>query len=372
MFLKSIKVRNFRNYEYLDLNFSRGINIIYGNNAQGKTNLLESIYYLSFSKSHRSFIDNSLIKENEKNAYISGILDKNDSEYKLEIGFNNKEKRMKIDSVEIKKVSDYISISNIIIFYPEDLNLIKGSPKDRRRFLNLEISQIYSNYLDVVNDYNKLLKIRNEYLKKIKDMVPIDRNYFDILTKYLIDKATDIYVMRNKFIMRLNEFTSDIYLDILGIDDFKIKYVTGLDNLESSSVIRASLGQIAKDEYDNEVRQARTLFGPHRDDIEFFLGDKNLKSYGSQGQQRVAILSLKLSELEVFNKYKKITPILLLDDVFSELDDIKKNNLLKYINKGLQVFITTTELSSISNTLLESSNKIKIENAQVINVEEVE
>lgn len=372
MFLKNIKIKNFRNYESLNLNFLNGINIIYGNNAQGKTNLLESIYFLSFSKSHRSFIDNTLIKEKEQNAYISGVIEKNDSDYKLEIGFNNKDKKMKIDQVEIKKVSDYISLSNIIIFYPEDLNLIKGSPKDRRRFLNLEIGQIYPNYLDVVNDYSRLLKMRNEYLKKIKENMPVDRNYFDILTSYLIDRAADIYILRNKFVKRLNEFTGDIYKDILDLSDFHIKYVTGLNNIISLEQIKDELKAKFDSEKENEFRQAKTLFGPHLDDIEFYLGNKNLKFYGSQGQQRVAILALKLSELEVFTKYKDITPILLLDDVFSELDDIKKNNLLKYIDRDLQVFITTTELNSISPSLLERANKIKIENAQVINVEEVD
>ncbi len=372
MFLKSIKIKNFRNYESLSLDFFPGINIIYGNNAQGKTNLLESIYFLSFSKSHRSFIDNSLINEKYNEAYISGSLCKDDTLYKLEIGIDDKKKKLKIDQNEIKKISDYISLSNIIIFYPEDLNLIKGSPKDRRHFLNSEISQIYGNYLDVVNDYNKLLKMRNDYLKKLQIGEVVDLNYFDILNKYFIGKATDIYIIRNKFINRLNEFNNKIYLDILGRDGFYIKYVSNLSNIDNSDSVREELENILEKERNNEIKYGKTLFGPHRDDIEFYLDNKNLKYYGSQGQQRVAILALKLAELEIFKKYKKIQPILLLDDVFSELDDIKKNNLLKYISNDLQVFITTTDLDSISPELLCQAKKIMIDNANVVKIEEVE
>ena len=367
MFLKSIKIRNFRNYEDLTLDFFKGVNIIYGNNAQGKTNLLESIYFLSFSKSHRSFIDNSLINEKYNEAYISGKLLKDDVEYKLEIGIDNKKKKLKIDQNEIKKISDYISLSNIIIFYPEDLNLIKGSPKERRHFLNSEISQIYSNYLDVIGDYNKLLKMRNDYLKKMQLGELVDFNYFDILSKYFIAKATDIYIMRNKFVNRLNEFNRSIYLDILGVDGFHIKYVTDLKEINNHDDVEKELMRISELQKSNEIKYGKTLFGPHRDDIEFYLLDKNLKQYGSQGQQRIAILSLKLAELEIFKKYKKIKPILLLDDVFSELDDIKKNNLLKYISSDLQVFITTTDLNNINKDLLKNAKKIKIENANVIN-----
>ena len=372
MFLKNIKIKNFRNYENLKLDFFNGINIIYGNNAQGKTNLLESIYFLSFSKSHRSFIDNCLINENYTDAYISGEFFNNGDEYKLEIGLDDKRKKLKVDQDEVKKISDYISLSNIIIFYPEDLNLVKGSPKERRHFLNSEISQINNNYLNVINDYNRLLKMRNDYLKKMQVGEIIDENYFAILNKYFIIKATDICIMRHKFIKRLNEFCKDIYLDILGIDNFNIKYVSNIKNMDNYDLIKQEFENILENEKNNEIKYGKTLFGPHRDDVEFYLEQQNLKQYGSQGQQRVAVLALKLAELEIFKKYKNIKPILLLDDVFSELDDKKKNNLLKYISNDLQVFITTTDLSNINKELLKNAKKIKIENASVINVEEVE
>ncbi len=371
MFFRSIKIRNFRNYKILDLDLSMGINIIYGNNAQGKTNLLESIYFLAFSKSHRSFIDHSLINDSAKDAYICGNLMK-DEDYKMEIGINDQNKKLKINNSEIKKISEYISLANIIIFYPEDLNLIKGSPKERRRFLNTEISQIYSNYLDIVNDYNKLLKIRNEYLKKMQQGEKIDDNYFDILNNYFISKATDIYILRYKFINRINEFIKDIYKDIINIDNFYIKYKSSIDIENQSSNILKKLEEALIKERDNEIKYGSTLIGPHRDDFVFQLDNQDLRNYGSQGQQRVAVLALKLAEIKVFQKYKNIDPIILLDDVFSELDDIKKNNLLKYIDKKLQVIITTTDLNNIDKKLLKKAKKIKIENANIVNVEEVE
>ena len=183
MYLKNIQINNFRNYDNLSLNFEKGLNIIYGNNGQGKTNLLESIYVLGMTKSHRSYIDNTLIKENKNFFKVCGNLYVNKIKSKMEIKYDSKNKYLKIDNNELKKVSDYISNMNIIIFYPDDLSLVKGSPYDRRRFLNSEISQLSSEYLNVLNDYNKLLKMRNDYLKNQY----IDDNYMNILTDYLIE-----------------------------------------------------------------------------------------------------------------------------------------------------------------------------------------
>src|SRR5574344_1244826 len=180
-----MKIKNFRNYQELDIKFDKNINIIYGDNAQGKTNLLEAIYFLALTKSHRLNIDNSLIKQDSDTAYLLGLIENNNITNKYEIGFNSTTKKLKINNEQIKKVSNYISKINIIIFYPEDLNIIKGSPRERRRFLNLELSQIYSNYIDILNNYNKLLKMRNNILKQgIRD-----QHYFDVLTEYLVNRA---------------------------------------------------------------------------------------------------------------------------------------------------------------------------------------
>ena len=364
MYLKSIFLKNFRNYNELELTLHPEINIIYGNNAQGKTNLLESIYVLGLTKSHRSFIDNNLIKKNEKYSRITGKLNRNNIDSKFEI-ILDKNKTLIIDEDIIKKSSDYISNINIIIFYPDDLDLIKGNPSIRRRFINLELSQLYSNYLVILNDYNKLLKMRNDYLKQID--ICFDSSYFEILTNYLIDKAIIIYKMRNKFINKLNSYTEKIYKDISTIDKFHINYKTGL-HIESfePNELKKQLIQEYNNALENDKKYKTTTIGPHKDDLEFYIDKFNIKTYGSQGQQRMAVLAIKLAEIEIFKNYKQDTPILLLDDVFSELDDQKKNNLLKYIDSGIQTIITTTDLNNIDNDIINKSKLIQINNGNII------
>ena len=362
MYISNLKLSNFRNYKSLNIDLNKNINIIIGNNGHGKTNLLESIYVLGLTKSHRSFIDNNLIRTNCNNCKLKCKLHKNNIYNKLEIEINNKNKNLIIDKNIIKKNSDYISYLNIIIFYPEDLELIKGSPEARRRFLNLELSQLNNNYLVILNDYNKLLKMRNDYLKS--DI--IDKSYLEILTDYLIEKAIIIYKLRKKFIDRLNEKIEKIYNDISNLKNFNIKYKSSINlNDISYDNLKILLKKKFDDMYDSEIKAKSTLIGPHRDDFEFYLDELNLKLYGSQGQQRIAVLSLKLGEISIFKKYKDESPILLLDDVFSELDIEKRNNLIKYLNDDIQVIITTTDLKNISKKLLKNSNIIKINNGKI-------
>lgn len=372
MILKKIELKNFRNYEHLSTRFYKGINIIYGDNAQGKTNLLESIYVLGITKSHRSFIDNSLIKSDSNKAIINGVINKGSLDINLEITIENNKKTLKIDNSSIKKVSDYISNMNIIIFYPDDLELLKGSPQVRRKYFNLELSQLYSNYFIVLNDYNKLLKMRNEYLKKMATNCYVDMNYFEILTNYLIDKAIIITKMRYKYVEKINAFCANIYKDIMNVDNFSLNYIPSIDiDIKDDEKSRKMLITFYRNKLNYDIKMFSTSCGPHKDDFEFLLGENNLKSYGSQGQQRLAVLCLKLSEIEIFKKYKESTPILLLDDVFSELSDDKKNNLLKYISKDIQTIITTTELSNLDNKLIKKSKLFKIETGKLIKVKEV-
>lgn len=373
MILEKINIFQFRNYEELELDFNPGINIIYGKNAQGKTNLLESIYVLALTKSHRSFIDNNLIRMGEKSCKIKGIISNSSIPTNLEILINQKQKKIKVDTDEIKRLSDYISIMNIIIFYPEDLELIKGSPGIRRRFLNLEISQMNSNYLNVYNEYSKILKMRNEYLKNVQKGMQMDHSYFDILNKYFIEKSVQIYKFRNDFIYKMNEKCSKIFKNLSGLEGFKILYKTSISfSLFDKDLIVKYLMEKMKKLESAELKLGVTLFGPHRDDIEFYINDKNIKNYGSQGQQRMAVLALKLGEIEIYREDKNKVPILLLDDVFSELDDQKKNNLLSYINEEIQTIITTTDLKNIDESILKKSKLIEIENGKIIKVQEEE
>lgn len=368
MYLKNINIRNFRNYDNLSLQFEKGINIIYGSNGQGKTNLLESLYVLGMTKSHRSYIDNNLIKNDEVAFKINGTIYKDNIKTKLEISFNEQEKILKIDNNLIKKVSDYISKMNIIIFYPDDLSLIKGSPSERRRFLNSEISQLYSDYLLVINDYNKLLKMRNDYLKKNN----YDYNYLSILTDYLIDKAIIIYKMRYKFILKLNENVRSIYESLSGIKNFNIIYKTSIkfQNYEKE-YLKQELKKNFEKNLKKDIKNKITSIGPHRDELEFLIDSENIKNYGSQGQQRMAILAIKLAEITIFKQYRGNNPILLLDDVFSELDKKKKNNLLKYINNDIQTIITTTDLNNINKKIRDKSKLIEIENGTIKKITEV-
>ncbi len=366
MILKNIEIRNFRNYEQLSLQLHPQLNIIYGNNGEGKTNLLESIYVLAFTKSHRSFIDHNLIKSGAETAVLKGTI-LNNITYNLEIILNKTKKTLKIDNNIETKTGSYIEKMNIIIFYSEDLELIKGFPGARRKYLNLELSQISQNYYNTLNDYNKLLKIRNDYLKQLNQGQHIDEGYFDILTDYLVEKSVFLYQMRERFLTRLNKICPKIFKDIAKKDGFKLRYVPSVEftNMEKDT-IRTELKQILNTNLDKDIKFKTTLYGPHRDDFEFYLGHKNLKYYGSQGQQRVAVLALKLSEIELFKDYKQTSPIILLDDVFSELDNDKKNNLLSYIDNDMQVIITTTDLENIDKKIIDKAKLINIQNGKII------
>ncbi len=372
MYINNIKISKFRNYDTLDINFNKEINIIYGKNGQGKTNLLESIYVLGMTKSHRSFIDNDLIKDNNLAAKISGQLINKNIPTKLEIIINKKEKKLFIDKDKISRNSDYISNMNVIIFYPDDLDLIKGSPNIRRRYLNLEISQLDSTYIIIFNDFNKILKIRNEYLKKINNNENYDQNYFNIINDIYIEKASLIYKMRYKYIEKINDYCTKVYNKLANIDNFKLLYkpIVNFSNYDLNNIklqLKEKLDAMLK----VEIKLKNTIIGPHRDDFLFLIDDIDLKKYGSQGQQRMAVLSIKLSEIEILKKYKQTTPILLLDDVFSELDSKKKNNLLKYIKKSIQTIITTTDLALIDQKIINNAKLIEIQNGTIKKIREV-
>ncbi len=377
MILKQLSVINFRNYEEADLSLNSKINIFYGQNAQGKTNLLESIYFLSFTKSHRSFIDNNLIKNGEKFLKIKGII-KTESLFdtKLEISLEKDKKNIFVDGDIYKKVSDYITKLNIIIFYPDDLDIIKGSPNIRRRYINSEISQYDNNYLLILNKFRKIQHMRNDYLKKIISYNNYDKQYFIIINDYYIKSSIDIYFARNNFIEELNKYIDKIFYDLTGLRGFHIEYKNSLniDNFNNMNFneIEELFKEKLNNSFDSELRIGSSLIGPNKDDIEFFLNDLNLKNYGSQGQQRIAVLTTKLAEIEILKNHSLETPILLLDDVFSELDDEKKNRLLKYINQDIQTIITTTDLKNIDSKIIKKSKLFEIENGNIKNVMEVD
>lgn len=360
MYLKRVELKNFRNYSSLKISFNKGINIIYGNNAQGKTNLLESIYVLALTNTFRNVSDIDLIMKNRNFFNIKGILKNSKLDTTLYITYDNVKKHMLIDDSEITKVSSYISSMNTILFTPDDLDIIKGPPLVRRKFLNTELSQLYSNYYILLNEYEKILKMRNDYIKSGN----IDINYYDIITSFLIEKDILIFKIRKKFIERINNYADEIFKNITGLSGFKIVYKPNLDYSEYD-YDKNKILEVFKDKYESEYKFLSTFYGIHKDDFEFYLGDSNLKLYGSQGQMRISVLTLKLSEIEIFKKWKNSTPILLLDDVFSEIDEIKNNNLLNYLSRDLQVIITAVSLNSFNKEILSKAKVFRIESGKI-------
>ena len=364
MQLKKIRLQNYRNYDNFEIDFGKKLNIIIGNNAQGKTNLLESIYVLAVTKSFLSINDKGLIKFDNKFAKISGEITNNLSRNnKLEIIFSDKGKVVKVNGKEIKKLSDYISIVNVIIFSTDNIRIFKESPNSRRKYFNIEISQINKNYLKYLSEYNILLKQRNEFLKVMNINKKSDLDYLDILNDKYVDLSIEISNYRKRYIDDINEYLSDMFKYITGMDGLILKYHTNID--EDKSVFKEKLtSNLSK-----ELMYKMTLIGPNRDDFYFKLDDKNLSLYGSQGQMRSAILALKLSEVKLFTEKTGDSPILLLDDIFSELDIEKRNNLLSTLSDNVQTVITTTDMENITEDIRKKANVYEIDDGNIISIQ---
>ncbi len=366
MIIKNIKLSNFRNYSHLNVNFNEKMNIFIGKNAQGKTNILESICVLALTKTYKNGVEPNLISFNKKKALIKGSVKDTKLTNKLEICIEEGNKTLKINNNEIRKISEYISNLNIIVFSPEDLEIIKGSPNVRRNLINMQLSQISIKYLNTYNEYNKILKIRNEYLKLLLTSSIADKNYLDIITEKLIEKAIIIYQERKKYLDFINKNINSIYKKITGEEKLSIIYETNIDIEDFST---ENIYNVIKDKFNKEYRKelnyGMTLYGPHRDDFIFSLNGKNLKYFGSQGQQKISILSFKLSEIDIFLEYRNTKPVLLLDDIFSELDINKRNKLLEFINTDIQSIITTTDLKNIKSKYTKDAYIYQINNGNI-------
>lgn len=361
MNLSKLEVVNFRNYKKTSLTLGKNINIFIGNNGQGKTNILEAIYILAITKSMRFGEQSNLIRKGMDVSKIKGVLRKNKVISDLCIILSKNEKKISINGTEFKKISDYITNMNVIMFTPDDLEILKGSPQVRRNFLNIEISQLNRDYITYLNEYNKILKIRNEYLKSMYINHLTDKRYLDIITDRLIDRAVSIYRMRMEFIHAINSNLDTIYYTLTGTKGLNISYETSVEITEvEENKIRESLRKKFSNNFQRELVQGNTLFGPHRDDFSFYIGEDNLKVFSSQGGQRLAIIALKLAELPIFKEKTGFYPILLLDDIFSEIDNKKKNKLVKYINHDIQTIITTTDLKNINKKILEDAKIFEV------------
>lgn len=361
MRIKKIRLKNYRNYSNLEVEFNNIINIIIGDNAQGKTNLLESIYVLAVTKSFLSISDKNLIKFNGKFSVIEGLLETKNSVDKLEIIFNGNGKNVRINGKEIKKLSDYISKMNVVIFSSDSIRMIKESPSTRRKYFNTQISQINRRYLKLLSDYNLVLRQRNEFLKIINVNKKNDMDYLDILNDKYVDLSLDLCKYRRKYISNINNYIGNIFEEITGLGGLKINYNSNvLYDLDKDKMIKKMRDNLNKD-----IMYRITLIGPNRDDFYFELDGKDLSVFGSQGQIRSAILSLKLSEVLLFSNETGDSPIVLLDDMFSELDINKRNNIIKYLDKNIQTIITTTDVDNINEEIRKNSNVYVIKNGKL-------
>lgn len=360
MKITSLKLNNFRNYKSLTLEFSNKQNIIIGPNGVGKTNIVEAIYVLAITKSFRGSLDKVLINSDSNEMVIEGrIKDKIFHNYKLSLSEDGK--IVKVDNNKVQKLSDYISQINVILFTPEDTNIIKDSPTSRRNMLNIEISQLDQSYLHMLNEYAKVLKQRNAFLKLMYVNKLASPDYLWILTEKLVDIGIQICSYRQKFIERINEYYDDIYYSITGKRGIKVSYVSAYKNKEKNELLKKYRSYLDKD-----IILGKTSIGVHHDDIVFSIDNNNLRDYGSEGEQKNAIICFKLAEIEIYIKEKKKYPILILDDLFSCLDSKKINNILKKLNKNLQIFITTTDLKHINTRILTNCTVFNIKKEKVV------
>ncbi len=353
MILKSLKLINFRNYDNLEINFSPEINFITGDNGSGKTNILEAISIISNLKSFRNINDNSIMKWNNSSYYCAGEVA--DSEfYKFEVGYsihnNVPKKKIKIDTNEIKKISDYYGKLITVNFVPTDINIINGAPEIRRRYFDSVISKIYPDYIDELNKYREICYSRNLLLKKIKEN-RADPKILDVWNKMYSEKAFSIMKKRNDFIKEFNKLFIKNYLQISNEDNSpSITYTSTLksDNYDS---LLAEVNSNLK----NDVRRGNTVSGPHRDDYIIKNSEGiNFINYGSQGQKRTSSICLKLSEVEIIKEIKKKKCIILVDDIFSELDEKRRNSMIDLLKNEGQIIFTMVNHFYDKSILLKS------------------
>ncbi len=356
MKINTLKLHNFRNYENLNLEFSDNLNIIYGENGVGKTNLVEAIYVLSLTKSFRTNDDHNLIKTGNVSTKVEGSVTLNTTN-DYEVIISKEGKKVKIDNNLVSRLSDYISKINIVLLQPEEQIIFNEAPSSRRKLLNIEISQLKPDYIIYLNNYNKILKQRNFYLREAYINGNRSQEYLDILTNKLIQYGLKIYEYRLDFIEKINALITKKYQEIFEYGELTIKYNSDYKNKSSEEIFKNYQKM-----YDREVVMGKTLSGIHHDDIIFILDGKEIGKWGSNGQQKNAIFAFKLAELEVIKEEKGNYPILILDDLFSALDNKKIKNIVKLLNNDIQTFITTTELSRINKKLLVNAKKFNVKN----------
>ncbi len=359
MVIKSLKLKNYRNYDFLDLKFDPKTNILYGDNAQGKTNILEALYLSGTTKSHRGTKDRDIIQFGHDESHLETVVEKKGSCFQIDMHLKkNSPKGIAIDRIPIRRASELFGIVHFVFFSPEDLNIIKDGPAGRRRFIDLELSQLDKIYLSNLSNYNRIINQRNSLLKDIYGQAHLMET-LDIWDMQLVAYGTKVLERRREFISEVNEIISEIHYKLTGgKEKIMLTYEESIGNL--------TLEQALKKNRERDIRLKSTSVGPHRDDICFMTeGGLDIRKFGSQGQQRTAALSLKLSEIEHVKRLIGDTPILLLDDVLSELDKHRQNYLLDSIH-DIQTIITCTGLDEFVNHRFSINKIFHIRNGQAV------
>lgn len=357
MIIKSMSLQNYRNYKTLCLDFDPNTNIFYGDNAQGKTNILEAVYVSGTTKSHRSSRDRELICFSEEEAHICTLMERKGIEHKIDMHLRkNRSKGIAIDGIPIKKASELFGIIHFVFFSPEDLSMIKNGPSERRRFLDMELCQLDKIYLHHLSNYNKIVLQRNRLLKDI--MFRSDyREVLDVFDMQLVQYGTQVIQRRRHFTEELNQIIGQIHGRLTGgHEQMTLEYEANTDEDSLESMLKRNL--------EKDLKQKTTTTGPHRDDLSFVVNGIDIRKFGSQGQQRTAALSLKLSEIELVKRVIGDTPVLLLDDVLSELDSSRQNYLLNSI-RDVQTMLTCTGLDELINNRFSISKVYRVVNGKV-------
>lgn len=352
MFVESIELLNYRNYPQLHIDFHEGTNVLYGDNAQGKTNVLEAVYVCSTTKSHRGSKDRELIRFGMEESHIKMVVNRDGAPCRIDMHLKkNKAKGVAVNGVPIKKASELFGIVNVIFFSPEDLNLIKNGPAERRRFIDLELCQLNKLYVHSLVQYNKVVAQRNKLLKEM-DFSPSLKETLPVWDMQLIRYGKELVRFRREFLKELNPIIRDIHFHLSGErEELYILYEPNVTEEEFESALERNRAQ--------EARQRLTLTGPHRDDLNFMVNGTDIRRFGSQGQQRTAALSLKLAEIELVKRKVKDYPVLLLDDVLSELDGKRQEHLLSEIS-NIQTLITCTGLDELVSSRFQMDRVFKV------------
>ena len=369
MYLKHFIAQNYRNLQQFEVDFDPNVNIFIGQNAQGKTNLLEAIYFLALTRSHRTSNDKELIAFGKDYANVSGHIYKSQVDLSLRVLITTKGKKVWVNRVEQAKLSKYVGQLNAILFSPEDLDLIKGAPNLRRRFMDQEFGQISAEYLYFAGKYKQVLQQKNNYLKQLAKGEAHDTMFLEVLSDQLAGVAAEVIVRRFQFLNYLDQYARDAYAHIsTSAEKLEVIYRPSVKEISVKDSVEEVYHKVLNNFQSNqklEILKGTTLSGPHRDDIDFELDGKNAHLYGSQGQQRTIALSIKLAEIQLVHQLTDEYPLLLLDDVMSELDHNRQSALLNYIHGKTQTFITTTDLEGISWEIIKKPKIYRIKSGQI-------